>query len=258
MLLKVKSALIWACIALLTLIWLPFVALFWLFERTPGKYWTGFLFRKLGHAYTFVNPAWKINIERETQSIDPRRPFIVVSNHQSHADVPLISRLPWDMKWVSKSEVFEVPVVGWMMRMARDIPVYRKSKNKKAITMKNAQKAISERCSVMFFPEGTRSKDGRLIRFTDGAFILAIKNQLPILPLVIDGSSDCLPKNDWVFRKISHIRLKVLEPIETAGMTMDDLAELRDRVRRIIIQQVAEWRNVDPSEVDSLTGHTVA
>ena len=258
MLLKVKSALIWTGIALLTIFWLPFVALFWLFERTKAKYWTGFLFRKLGHAYTFVNPAWKISIERDVKGINPRRPFIVVCNHQSHADVPLISRLPWDMKWVAKSDIFKVPFVGWMMRMAQDIPVYRKSKNKKAMTIQNAQEAISGRSSVMFFPEGTRSKDGRVLRFTDGAFIVAIKNQIPILPLVIDGSSNCLPKNDWVFKNISHVRLKVLQPIETTGMTMDDLAEIRDRVRRIIIHQLAEWRNVDPSEVDTLTGNTLA
>lgn len=258
MLAKIKSVFIWTAIGLITLLWLPLISMVWLFERTEAKYWTGYVFRKLGHSYTFINPLWKINIHNSNESINPREPYIVVCNHQSHADVPLISRLPWDMKWVSKSEIFDIPIVGWMMKMARDIPVFRQSKRKKIETLKRAQTAVKNNCSVMFFPEGTRSRDGRVLKFTDGAFIIAIKNQVPILPMVIDGSSDALPKSSWVFNKISHVHLEVLEPIQTKGLTMDDLADLRDNVRHIIMKQLADWRQVDISMVDSMNKKVMA
>jgi 1-acyl-sn-glycerol-3-phosphate acyltransferase len=101
----------------------------------------------------------------------------------------------------------------------------------------------------MFFPEGTRSKTGKLRTFSKGAFRLAIQSQTPVLPLAIDGTQDCLPKHSWKFEKASYIKLKVLDPIDTTGMTMDDLDDLTERVRNVIQQQIAEWRNLPESEV---------
>ncbi len=115
-----------------------------------------------------------------------------------------------------------------------------------------AGKYLSGHCSVIFFPEGTRSPDGRVGRFTDGAFALAVKAQVPVLPIVVEGSRDCLPKRSWKFGAVQTIRLKVLPPVDTAGRTMEDVPKLRDEVRAMIVSQVAEWRGVNCAAVDGL------
>jgi len=174
----------------------------------------------------------------------------VVCNHQSMADIPLISNLPWEMKWMGKEILFKIPMVGWMMRLSGDIAVDRKNSRSGARALLKALWYLENKCSVMIFPEGTRTLDGRVRQFSDGAFHLAIKAQVPILPLVIEGSRDCISKNSWKFGKPSDILLKVLPPIETNGLTTKDVAMLRDRVRSVIMDQVAEWRSVTVDAVD--------
>lgn len=220
-----------------------------LFDRDPALYQTGFLFRRLGKTLTRINPSWKLHISGETIS-NPRRPYVVVSNHQSMADIPLISNLPWEMKWMAKEELFRIPVVGWMMRLAGDIRVDRKNPRSGAQALIRAQRILEQKCSVMIFPEGTRTLDGRVRPFTDGAFHLAIKAHVPILPLVIEGSRDCIPKNSWKFGKPSDILLKVLPPVDTASYTTQDVAQVREIVRASIMKQIAEWRSVPMETVD--------
>ncbi len=98
-------------------------------------------------------------------------------------------------------------------------------------------------------PEGTRSRDGRVRDFHDGAFRLAIEAGVPILPLAIDGTADALPVNGWVFGPV-HCRLRVLDPVETVGFAPAQAPQLRESVRRSIVEQIAEWRGVPPEEVD--------
>ncbi|HKI43742.1 MAG TPA: lysophospholipid acyltransferase family protein, partial [Balneolales bacterium] len=109
---------------------------------------------------------------------------------------------------------------------------------------------LKQDCPVMFFPEGTRTTDGRVHRFSDGAFLLAIKSGAPVLPMAIEGSRECLPKNSWRFGQLNNIRIKVMEPVETKGMSKKDIPMLRDRIREQIMEQIAEWRGTEPGEVD--------
>ncbi|MCA0267876.1 MAG: 1-acyl-sn-glycerol-3-phosphate acyltransferase [Bacteroidetes bacterium] len=248
MLNTLRSAWIWFSIALLVLLWMPVMAVTRLFDRDPVHYATGRMFRRLGAAMTRVNPAWKIRIEG-TYPADPRNPYVVVSNHQSNADIPLVSRLPWEMKWVGKAELFRLPLVGWFMRVSDDIPVDRDSQRSRATVLIRAMEVLRQHCSVMFFPEGTRSRDGLLLPFNDGAFRLAVKAQVPILPLALDGTTDALPKGGWRFGPPSDIRLAVLEPIPTEGLTVADVPALRDRVVALIAEQLAAWRGVPVAAV---------
>lgn len=240
----------WAATATLIGLWLPLLSTIRLFDRDPARYRTGRWFRRLGAAMTRVNPAWHISIDG-TMPVDPRRPYVVVSNHLSMADIPVVSRLPWEMKWVAKAELFRVPVVGWLMRLAGDIPVDRGEGRSRVGVLVVARAVLRDRCSVMFFPEGTRSRDGRVLPFNDGAFRLAIKEQIPILPLVIDGTQNALRKHDWRFGRADHIRLRVLPEIPTEGLRGADAEALRDRVRTMIIEQIAAWRDVRPEELDA-------
>ena len=244
-----QSIWIWIAILVLTVLWVPLLALMRVFDRDPARYRTGRWFRRLGRTITRIN-AWHIEISGETID-DPRRPYVVVSNHQSSADIPIISCLPWEMKWVAKAELFKVPLVGWLMRLAGDIPVERTSKRSGAKVLIKALHYLREACSVMFFPEGTRSRDGRVHGFTDGAFRLAIKAQVPVLPLAIDGTQDALPKHSWKFGTAEAIRLKVLSPVPTTGLTAADTEALRKQVRRLIIEQLAAWRGASPDTLDA-------
>lgn len=243
MLVTLRSLWTWSAIVSLILAWLPLLAVRRLFDRDPTHYATGYWFRRLGAMMTRVNPMWRVEISGET-IMDPRKPYVVVSNHQSHADIPIISRLPWEMKWVAKAELFKIPVTGWMMRLAGDIPVDRANKKSRAKVLVHAREYLQKKCSVMFFPEGTRSRDGRVLPFSDGAFRVAIKEQVPILPLVIEGTQNALPKHSWKFGKPSTIRLKVLKPIETIGLKAADTAVLREKVQTCIMEQIAAWRQV--------------
>ncbi|MFH5831387.1 lysophospholipid acyltransferase family protein [Halalkalibaculum sp. DA384] len=247
---SIKSIVIWLAVLLLILCWLPVVGLVYLFDSDPARYRTGRMFRKLGKWITKVNPEWKIRIAGIT-SVDDRTPFVIVSNHLSNADIPLISNLPWEMKWIAKKELFEVPFSGWMMKMAGDIPVNRRDPRSQISTLKQAVHYLRNDCSVMFFPEGTRSRSGRLGRFTNGAFHLAIREQVPVLPLVIDGTQQCLPKNSWKFGPAPSIRLKVLEPVPVEGLTSENVEALTRQVRLQILEQLVEWRDESPEKVDA-------
>lgn len=247
----VKSIAIWAGIFLLILFWVPLLFMFSLFDRDPVRYKTGRMFRNLGKYISKLNPNWAIDISGNTD-INDREPYVMVCNHLSNADIPLISNLPWEMKWVAKKELFDMPVMGQMLRWAKDIPVDRKSDTKKAWVFKECSKMLDQNISVMFFPEGTRSKTGKLNRFTYGAFNLAIRKKIKILPMVIDGTQGCLPKKSWVFEPSHNIKLKVLPPVDISGYDEKDVKKLTNHVREQILEQLARWRQQTISEIDAM------
>lgn len=246
----VRSALTWAAILVLILVWLPLLVVVRLFDRSPVHYATGRLFRRLGALMTKVNPAWSI-MQTGTPPADPRHPYVVVSNHQSNADIPVISRLPWEMKWVAKQVMFDLPVVGWLLKLAGDIPVDRRDPQSRSEVLPRAKAILENRCSVMIFPEGTRSRDGRVRRFQDGSFRLAIEAGVPVLPLALDGTAAALPKDGWAFGEVS-VRLHVFDPVPTKDLTPEDAPLLRERVRQTIIEKVAMWREQPAAAVDAL------
>jgi 1-acyl-sn-glycerol-3-phosphate acyltransferase len=242
----------WFAIATLIVAWVPMMAVVWLFDRDPVRYRTGLFLRRLGRTLTYVNPLWDIEVDGAFPD-DPRAPYVVVSNHLSQGDPPIIARVPWEMKWVAKAELFDLPFAGWLLRMSGDIPVDRRSRSSRTRVLVRAREYLRNRCSVMFFPEGTRSPDGRVHRFADGAFRLAIQEGVPVLPIAIDGTRDALPKHSVWFRPDPQtIRVRVLEPVDTSAYDPDDARSLQAEVRRRIVEQVAAWRDTSPADVDAL------
>lgn len=246
----------WFATGLLILGWFPLMGLVWLLDRDPIRYTTGRFFRVLGGSLSYLNPFWDIEVIGDYPE-DMRRPYVIVCNHLSHADVPIISRLPWEMKWVAKKELFEIPVAGWMLQMADDIPVDRSNRRSRAEVLVRTRKVLKHDCPVMFFPEGTRSHDGRVHRFSKGPFGIAIREQVPILPMAIDGTQDALPKHSWKFKDPgTTMHLKVFDPIDTTGLSPDDADALRDEVRAQIVAQIATWREVPVEAVDAVQRQT--
>ena len=226
----------WLVLVLCILIWFPVMVVLLLvtgpFDR--GRYIVGYVFRRIGPAMATLNPLWRFRYSG-TMPQNPRHPYVVVSNHESFADILLISHLPWEMKWLSKAELFRIPIMGWMMWLAGDIPVKRGFGPSAVEAMERCRKALRQRVSVMIFPEGTRSKTAELLPFKDGAFRLAVEAGVPILPLALSGTGTALPKHGWRFGQ-SAAHLRVLEPVDTAGLTLADVPALKARVRDLIVR----------------------
>ncbi|MEM6326932.1 MAG: lysophospholipid acyltransferase family protein [Bacteroidota bacterium] len=244
-----QSIYAWTGILLLILIMLPVMGIVRLFDRSAARSVTGRTFRTMGSWMTYINPVWTIS---RTGSLPENRrgPYVVVCNHQSNADIPVISRLPWEMKWVGKKSLFQLPVAGWLMRLSDDIPVDRKDPESRAAVVRRAREVIGHGVSVMFMPEGTRSRDARVLRYQDGAFRLAVETGTPVLPLAIDGTSEALPTQGWQFGH-ADVRLHVFDPVQTADLTVADVPALRERVRQMTVEQIAAWRGVPVTEVDA-------
>ena len=225
----------WLVLVLCVLLWFPVLVVTRVLTAPfdPGRYIPGLIFRKIGPAMASLNPLWHFRYSG-TLPEDPRRPFVVVSNHESFSDILLISHLPWEMKWLSKAELFRIPIMGWMMWLVGDIPVKRGFGPSAVEAMARCRETLANRVSVMIFPEGTRSKTAELLPFKDGAFRLAVEAGVPILPLAVSGTSTALRKHDWRFgRSVAEVR--VLEPVETTGLGLADVPALKARVRDVIV-----------------------
>jgi 1-acyl-sn-glycerol-3-phosphate acyltransferase len=233
---SIMSLWAWLVLVLCILLWFPMLLIVRLVTfpfDLPG-YSAGYLFRRIGPAMAGLNPMWSFRYSGRMPA-NPRNPYVVVSNHESFADILLISHLPWEMKWLSKAELFRIPIMGWMMWLAGDIPVKRGFGPSALEAMERCRRMLRQRVSVMIFPEGTRSRTAELLPFKDGAFRLAIESGVPILPLAVSGTRTALPKHDWRFgRSVGEVR--VLDPIETSGLTLADVPALKARVRDIIVR----------------------
>ena len=238
----VLSALLWAAIAVIVVVWVVLLAI--LFAVTvpsdPGRYTVGLWFRRAAVACVAINPLWRFRISG-VMIDDPRRPYVVVANHESYADIFLISHLPWEMKWLSKAEVMRVPLMGWMMRMAGDIPVRRGDSRSRAEAMDGIRDRLAKRVSVVVLPEGTRAPAEEMLPFRDGAFRVAVELGLPILPIAVAGTRHAMAKGSFRFNYAT-AEARVLEPMETAHLTRADVPRLRDEIRDRIAAARAELR----------------
>lgn len=184
--------------------------------------------------YTWLVPAWQVRVENRHR-IDKTRTYVIVSNHQSGLDILVAFRLFCHFKWVSKIEMFRVPLIGWNMWLNGYIPLRRGQRDSVVQMMQTCERALAAGNSIYFFPEGTRSRDGRLRPFKTGAFILAKKMGVALLPVIINGTSKALPKNSLNFHGHFPMRVTVLPHIEVnqfAHLSAEQTAQMvRDRMR---------------------------
>jgi 1-acyl-sn-glycerol-3-phosphate acyltransferase len=233
---RLLSLWVWISGTVIGFAWVPWLALVWLVTAPfdPGRYTVGRWFRRAAVLVTKLNPLWRFRTEG-VRVADPRRPYVAVANHESFADIFLLSHLPWEMKWLSKASIFRIPFMGWMMRMAGDVAVHRDSPRSRAEALEACRDRLAKRVSVIILPEGTRSAGGELGRFHDGAFRLAIETGAPILPIALAGTRDAIARGSWLVGRARAVA-RVLPPVETVGLGPDDVAALRDRVRAMIAE----------------------
>jgi 1-acyl-sn-glycerol-3-phosphate acyltransferase len=195
----------------------------------------GRFLRLIGNGISRCFPPWRLEVEGRWP--EGRRSYVVVANHQSILDILMLTRLPREMKWVGKEELFRIPWAGWMMRMAGDIPIRRGDPESGGEALAKAKAYLARGMSVMIFPEGTRSAKGTLLPFKSGAFRLAIDAQVPVLPIAVHGTAQGMPKGGpWV--RPCRAFARILPPVETAGRGIEEATRLRDEVRRRIAAEL--------------------
>jgi 1-acyl-sn-glycerol-3-phosphate acyltransferase len=167
--------------------------------------------------YTWTNPLWRVRVEGQ-EHLRPGTTYVMISNHQSFLDILVLFRLRAHFKWVSKAEMFRIPCIGWNMTLNRYVKLVRGDGASIAAMMAACEQHLGEGSSVLLFPEGTRSMDGRLKSFKHGAFTLALRAGVGILPIVVEGTADALPKHGFVLRGRHAIRVRVLDPVPFAAI----------------------------------------
>ena len=192
-----------------------------------------------GSLYTWFNPLWPVRVEGR-EHIRADRPYVMVANHLSLLDILVLFRLFRHFKWVSKIENFRLPFIGWNMTMNRYIKLRRGSRESVVRMMEACRRTLGEGNSIMMFPEGTRSPDGRMRDFKPGAFELALETGSALLPIVIEGTARALPKRGFVLRGRHPIRVRVLEEIPAESFAGADPAELAGQIRSQIARELGE------------------
>ncbi len=185
--------------------------------------------------YFWVNPLWKLKIEGR-EKLPWHGAAVIVSNHESLGDILVLFGLYRPFKWVSKASVFKAPFLGWNMRLNRYVPLVRGEKSSIAKMYAACAEWLRRGVPVLIFPEGTRSPDGEVKAFKDGAFRLAVDLSCPVIPIALTGTGRTLPKHGFLLREAANCRVRILDPVSPARFN-GDAAALRDHVRQLIIDE---------------------
>lgn len=166
------------------------------------------------------------------EKVEPGTSYIVTPNHQGNADIlALFLTLPLRFRWVIKKELLRIPVFGWALGGTGAIALDRSNREKSVESLKAAKKKLLGGWSVLIYPEGTRSSDPHLQPFKKGAFMMAVQTGVPILPVTCNGAYHVLPRKTITFRP-GHITVTIGDPIQTEGLTEEDVPELMERTRK--------------------------
>lgn len=180
------------------------------------------------------------------ENIDPKLSYIVMANHLSQFDIPvLLSSMPFQFRWLAKAELFKIPIFGRGMRGAGYISIDRSDRKSAFQSLERAAKSIREGSSVMIFPEGTRSPDGGLLPFKKGGFVLAVDAGVPIIPLVISGTYDIMPKGRLLIQSHS-VHIRFLSAVDTRAYSRKTKDELLERVREHMLEALGKGSSGDP------------
>lgn len=230
-----RTIYVWALALPITLILFVFVLLSVLVDRS-GKavHAIGGLWSRVVLALAGV----KVELAG-VEKIPTDGPVIIVSNHQGAFDIPALQgHLPLQFRWVAKKSLFSIPVIGWSMKLAGYIGIDRDSAGKAYKSIRDAAERIKGGTSVLIFPEGTRSYTGKMNSFKRGAFVLAARSGVPVLPVTVRGSNEVMARGSLLIRP-GVIRLTVGEPIPSEGRDESALRDLTKKAIEEILNQGA-------------------
>ena len=180
--------------------------------------------------HTIGSPAHVAGLDK----IDLSRPHVFVSNHISALDIPVLyTSLPIQFRILAKKELFRYPFMGWHLRRSGQIPVERESAMTSMRSLSHAAASVRAGTPVVVFPEGGRSATGEIKPFLSGAFYIAIRAGVEVVPMAIVGTREVLPMNSFHIRP-GPMQLVIGEPIPTVGLTPRDMEALAIRVQRCV------------------------
>jgi 1-acyl-sn-glycerol-3-phosphate acyltransferase len=167
-------------------------------------------------------------------NIDHSKSYIYMPNHQGNFDIPvLLAHLRVQFRWLAKAELFKIPIFGHAMRKAGYISIDRNNRKSAIESLEIAANKIKSGVSVLIFPEGTRSRDGKIRPFKKGGFVLAMDSGVPIVPVVIKGTYAIMTKGKFRVNP-GHVSMVIHKPIDTSAYTRETKEALMESVRRVI------------------------
>jgi 1-acyl-sn-glycerol-3-phosphate acyltransferase len=173
-------------------------------------------------------------------ALDPKRPYVVMPNHLSTVDIwAVFVAVPVPLRFIAKKQLGAIPLFGWAMRAGRFIFIDRQNATSARRTIDHAAERIRKGCSVVIFPEGTRSRDGKLAAFKKGGFHLAINSGAEIVPVAIRGSREVMPRGAILIRP-GTVDIEIGAPISTEGLAADDRQALLEKVQARVAQMLGE------------------
>lgn len=217
---------------LLTLLTFPFDK-----NRRIVHYWGGVW----SSLYFWTNPFWR----REyigTSNIDPAKTYVIVSNHTSYWDILVLYALFKPFKFVSKEAIFNMPNIGLQLRLCQYVKIVRGELKSIREMIGTCKKWLNQGSSVLIFAEGTRSEDGEIHPFKDGAFRLAVDCNVPVIPIVIDGTYEVLPKIETLLKFKSDITICVMPEVNAADFDRSS-GRMRRHVEELMKNKLAEIRS---------------
>jgi 1-acyl-sn-glycerol-3-phosphate acyltransferase len=204
---------------------------------TRGGNWSHLVGRLWGRSILWVSRV-KVTVQG-LERIDPGAPYVYMANHQSMFDIlVLLGHLPVQFRWLAKKELFRIPVFGYSMARVGYISIDRSNRKSAIRSLRVAAEKIAQGVSVVVFPEGTRSHDGKMKPFKKGGFYLAIDSRQPIVPVVIYGSHEVMPKGLLRVRS-GEIILSINPPVKTASYQRATKEALMERIWEIMEQDLA-------------------
>lgn len=213
-----------------------------LFDRAGTRRASHTSSRLWGKGIIAACPLWSIGVEGQ-ENLKPGQHYVVVANHQSLLDILVVlAGLPLHFKFMAKKELFSIPVMGWHMTVAGYIPIDRGKKESAREAVASARAWIHKGVSLLFFPEGTRSPDGEIQLFKSGAFKVAAQENVPLLPVIVDGTGDALPKHSWLFKKKSRFLLRICKPVTASSQEPEAIETLKESIRLSMIEELRTLR----------------
>lgn len=187
--------------------------------------------------YLWFNPFWSATIKGR-EHVDFKKTYVMVSNHQSMADILIVFHTFLHFKWVAKKSLFKFPLLGWNMWLNGYIPIERGEAESREACLVLCRKWLDKGSSVFFFPEGTRSPDGQMKPFKTGAFRLALETGTPILPMAIRGSRDAIPKHSLRLHGQSRMEMEILPPVCVKEFDRNRPEEESKRLAAVVFEKI--------------------
>ncbi len=234
------SIMSWIAVSILTVFWTVLIGLIYLIHRVvdPDLRIAHRLASIWGRNLIAMAPGCRVKVLGQ-ENIPREGPVVFMANHQSYVDVPALFFLKHQFKWMADVYLFRIPFFGWAMRMAGYVPVRRGDPRSSLKTLRQAKDWLNRGVSIFIFPEGTRSRTGTFGVFQMGGFRLAASTGIPIVPVVVVGTRQLLPRENWTFRFGVKPRIYILAPITPSST---GLGHVRQLARQVRVQMVKAYR----------------